>query len=266
MKKIKLYYFSGTGNTKYVSHLLKKYLNNEDSVCTVSSIEYYLKNRVKPNMDFDIIGIGYPVYSFNAAKIIMDFIKMLPEGKDRKVFIYQTAGADSGLNYAAGKDVVVRLKDKGYEIISEYLFEMPSNFMVTQKDKELKELFRKTNHEIRQASEWLLSGTPHYLKHGLMTSFIQKIGKLEQLGDHRAGKKFHVNDACNNCGICIRNCPRDNIYKKKDKITFDKDCMLCFRCIYNCPVNAISTGKMLKKAILKEGYQLKDKIAKVKEL
>lgn len=264
MKKIKLYYFSGTGNTKYVSHLLKKHLN-EEATCTVSSIEYYIKNRIKPNMDFDIIGIGYPVYAFNAAKIIMDFIKILPEGKDRKVFIYQTAGSDTGINYAAGKEVMRRLTDKEYEVISEYIFEMPSNFMITQREGRLKELFKKTNHEVKLAAEWVLNSTPHYLKYGVMTSFVQKLGKLEQLGDYRAGKKFYVKESCDNCGICLRNCPRDNIFKKKGKISFDKDCMLCFRCIYSCPVNAISTGKMLKSTILKEGYQLRNKIQRTKE-
>ena len=265
MKKIKLYYFSGTGNTKYISHLLKKHLNTEEDSCTVSSIEYYIKNKIKPNVQYDMIGIGYPVYSFNAAKIMMDFIKTMPEGNDKKVFIYQTAGADSGLNYAAGIDVKKGLTDRGYEVISEYIFEMPSNFMTTQNDKQLKEMFRKTNREVKLAAEWLLSGIPHHLKHGPLTALVQKLGKLEQFGDHRIGKKFHVTDDCNNCGICLRNCPRDNIFKKKGKITFDKDCMLCFRCIYNCPENAISTGKVVKWAILKEGYQLKDKFPKIKE-
>lgn len=264
MKKFKLFYFSGTGNTKCVSHILKKHLNNETITCNAASIEYYLKNKIVPSIAYDIIGIGYPVYSFNAPRIMMDFIKMLPEGDGRKVFIYQTAGEDSSLNYAASTEVIGRLKDKDYEVISEFIFEMPSNFFTIQKDKKLKEVLRKTNIEIKLAAECLINGTPCFLKKGFLSPIIQKLGKLEQFGDRRIGQKFQVSEACNNCGVCLRNCPRDNIFKKKDKIAFDKDCMLCMRCLYSCPVNAISPSKATGWIVLKEGYDIKYILEKFK--
>lgn len=53
------------------------------------------------------------------------------------------------------------------------------------------------------------------------------------------GKNFSADDNCIRCGLCVRQCPQNNIVLNKDGIIFKRNCMMCTKCIHNCPKNAI---------------------------
>lgn len=54
-------------------------------------------------------------------------------------------------------------------------------------------------------------------------------------------KTFKADENCNNCGICIQNCPVGNI-TLNGKITFHSKCILCATCELSCPQDAIHSS------------------------
>ncbi|WP_371877714.1 EFR1 family ferrodoxin [Clostridium pasteurianum] len=55
--------------------------------------------------------------------------------------------------------------------------------------------------------------------------------------------KFTADDKCIGCGICVKECPLNNIHLKKNKPVWDKECTHCMACICKCPTEAIEYGK-----------------------
>lgn len=71
-----LYYFSGTGNTKWVADTLKKHFRNNKIDLELLNIEKV--DEVKRNQ-FDFLIIGSPVYAEIEPKIVDDFLNKLPK-------------------------------------------------------------------------------------------------------------------------------------------------------------------------------------------
>jgi len=61
-----------------------------------------------------------------------------------------------------------------------------------------------------------------------------------EIGD--CDKLFNVESHCNQCGVCIKVCPENNI-KLGSSITFNNNCIRCYACTQNCPSNAIRYDK-----------------------
>lgn len=53
---------------------------------------------------------------------------------------------------------------------------------------------------------------------------------------------FKVNENCNNCGLCNRQCPTGAIEAKPGAVV--EDCLMCGRCWEECPRNAVVWGSL----------------------
>jgi heterodisulfide reductase subunit A-like polyferredoxin len=56
-------------------------------------------------------------------------------------------------------------------------------------------------------------------------------------------KPFNVNDSCNGCGKCAKECPLHNINMVDGKPRWNGNCTNCMSCYHRCPNNAINFGK-----------------------
>ena len=56
-------------------------------------------------------------------------------------------------------------------------------------------------------------------------------------------KQFRVDDKCNQCGICGKVCPSENITMQEGKPVWNHHCEQCFACLQWCPKKAIQYGK-----------------------
>ena len=112
--------------TNYVVSKIKDELEKINILTDVYKIENTSAQELNLQ-NYDIIGIAYPVHSFNAPKIVIDFAKQLPKANKDKVFIISTAGDKSALNYASANLLMQILHNKQYV--------MPSNFIIKNDDK-----------------------------------------------------------------------------------------------------------------------------------
>ena len=264
--KIAIFYFSGTGNTEYVSNLLKDYLTTNGHVVDVHNIEDVsepIDVQILENIDF--FGLGFPVHAFNAPKNVFTFIKkMIPQVSGTKAFAFRTAG-DPAMKSGSTSMVRKALKRKGFDVWYERRFIMPSNVFVKYEDEVTKQLYLLAEQMAEEMAAELVQSR-RLQKNGLLLrigTFL--FSKMETFGMRRMAKwAYKVDDACNLCLYCVKNCPTQTVYvrEKKDtkSIKFAKSCVGCMRCIYNCPENAINL-KFMKFFQLEDGYSQEENLA-----
>jgi Flavodoxins len=258
MKKIEVYYFSGTGNTEIVADLIKEGLANQGNKVSLLRIEDIAKERRQLDLsNYDMIGIGCPVIGFGTPYIVRKFLKLFPEGKGRKVFIFRTAGGVAPVNYNASRPIIKELMKRGYDVFYERIFAISSNWTSRFEDEIVRQLYeatvRKTSFLCQEVLEGkirkLKTDTKLQIEMGLARRVFADILRL-------TGKDMAANSACSGCGTCIRNCPMDNIVRKNGKIKFSLSCTNCMRCVYACPNGAIYY-RFLKFFPVKGGYNIR---------
>ena len=93
MKKILIAYFSQGGTTLSIAEQILKGMN--DKQCHVDL--YDMTEAQPPDInDYDIIGIGSPVYIYRPPFIVTQFIKSLPKLKGLPFFIFLLYGMKPG--------------------------------------------------------------------------------------------------------------------------------------------------------------------------
>ena len=188
---------------------------------------------------YDAFGIAYPVHSFNAPKIVVDFAKRLPETNGLDTFIIHSAGADSVSNYASSDLLIRKLLKKGYNVFYNKLIGMPSNFAAKYDDDKVRGILDKANENIPHIAKEIIALTPGSMQKNFSSRLIALIGRSEWFGAHIAGKLYYVKSDCNRCGMCAENCPNKNIAMSDKSVDFNWRCGWCMRCVYTCPQNAV---------------------------
>jgi ferredoxin len=61
--------------------------------------------------------------------------------------------------------------------------------------------------------------------------------------------KIKVTGSCDNCGICIRECPVQAISRTDPKITDAERCISCMRCVEKCPSGGRKVSSLMMMAI-----------------
>ncbi|TCT16222.1 ferredoxin [Natranaerovirga pectinivora] len=251
MKKAIIYYFSGTGNTWWVSKELKKQLVLNDWEVNCFSIECIQDEDILNQItDVNHIVFGFPVYGSTAPIPMLNFIHSFPKANNNQtISIFGTQALASGdTAYFIGKHLI----KKGYKLKQTIHFKMMNNlhlprfrFYAPKNDDRVISLHRKNLPIIKQ----LALNITHNKKNirgkyslGILIGIFQRshINKLITT----ASKGFSVDSSrCVNCDKCVNICPTKNIIKSKNTYVFDSNCALCLRCYSQCPTYAILIGK-----------------------
>ncbi len=93
--RVGILYFSGAGNTECIATLIRNTLARREDYEAVffERIRRALNIRALP--EFDLLGIGFPIYFRKTPAIVFDTIGQLQE-RGRKVFTFCTKGMYSG--------------------------------------------------------------------------------------------------------------------------------------------------------------------------
>jgi len=134
-------------------------LQNRDRALRFFAIDELLKeNKIVGLLKYDRIGFGYPVHALNAPRLFFEFIVQLPEGKQKKTFLFKTAG-DPFLSGGSTSMVQKQLQKKGFNVRYEQLFVMPANVIVRYKDQLITQLYNAAVRRTQAMVKDILSET-----------------------------------------------------------------------------------------------------------
>lgn len=239
--KILICYFSGTGNTEKVVNCYAETFSKEygDEV-TLARMEDAFNLDVN---DFDLIGIGYPVHSFNAPSIVLKFCKRFARlAQKKRAFIVNTSGEPLTLNNISSIKATAILKRRRIIVANEYHYCMPYNIIFRHGDEMAYRMYNTVKLLVPLDVKEIRENKPSRLKRVFMGGFIAWIMRCEHWGGRLNGKRYKVNEKCVSCKKCINICPTHNITIKNGKMKFGGDCLMCMRCAHLCPTNALEIG------------------------
>ncbi|MHC1739463.1 MAG: EFR1 family ferrodoxin [Ignavibacteriaceae bacterium] len=253
-KKIIIYYFSGTGNSRnvvtWMSEVAKEF-NVEATVNDIVNCERL--NPVKPEEDTLVVFCS-PVHGFNYPPIMLNFIRRFPKGKN-DVLLMNTRGGmkigkwvTPGLTGAAFYLSGLFLRIKGYRIRGMFPVDLPSNWQSLHpalNQNTINYLHEKNRERVTTFARKFYSGEKYFkslrsLPFDLIVAPISLAYYF--IGRFFLAKTFYASGDCDNCGVCIKNCPVKAIIRVNERPFWTFNCESCMRCMGNCPKRAIETG------------------------
>lgn len=231
-----IFYFSGTGNSKWIATEIAEKINDKTYDITLLSKIPELNNEPQ-------IGLVFPIYAWGVPEVMNEFAKSLEK---TQVFTFGvcTCGANAGK--------ALKKLSKIYPLDSSYSIIMPSNYIVGEDVEEETIILQKIENakkEIDVISNEIIQRKKVYRVNegkmpALKTTLINKgFNKFA-----RTTKPFYVDkEKCNGCGLCAKSCPTQNITLEKGKPVWNEKCYQCLRCINYCPQIAIQYGKETQK-------------------
>ena len=259
-----IYYFSGTGNTAFVASEFQENYKKTKIDVDLFSIETI--DTTTSQGKYTFLMIGFPTYAFYPPQIVIDFVKNLPEVKDKPVILFATGGGSAGASFNVLEKI---LRKKHYNVISNFLYIMPDNvyFMFgkdTDKDEQIDLAITSTKEKIKKDFDFIISGKSKFIKSNILSSIMSNIVKFFfDIGQKNTKNRwFWDKKECVMCGLCEKNCPTKNITMKKEKgkIIWGNNCMFCTRCYNFCPRKAIHYKSINKTKNFKRYDRLKNEI------
>jgi len=241
--RVTICYFSGTGNTLWVTRLLTKLFEEQGSACRSVAMEDVLAGKTAFDpADGDLTGIAYPVHAWDAPRIVKDFIASLPSG-NHPYFLFKTAGSRF-LDGGSSRKVRLALAHKGWRLRHEAVYQMPANMMGSPSPCRVERMVEDTRNRAAIAESEILDGVRVVLPDSSAKRFANLLNVLENRGCKQSSSHWKVSGVCTMCGKCVRECPTGNIREQDGGLVFGDSCVLCLRCWWNCPVKALSHPRM----------------------
>lgn len=253
-QKIVIYYFSGTGNSQNVALWLSKVALEKNIECQLQNIAKIDRiNIEKPDRDALIVFIS-PVHGFNYPPIMQHFILHFPKGRNKVLLLNTRAGMligkwiTPGLTGISFYFAALILKLKGFSTKAMFPVDLPSNWISVHPGlnaKTVKYLHDKNKQKVTAFADKVFSGGSDFKA---VHEIIQDIAISPiSLGYYFVGrfffaKSFYASKDCNNCDVCIKECPVKAIIKVDERPFWTFNCESCMKCMSNCPKNAIETG------------------------
>lgn len=236
--------FSQTGSTHKVSERIAEALRSSGREVVFHKIG---ADALADFKDFDVIGIGCPVYAFRPPFPVMDFIKSLPDLKNKYFFTFITYGTNPG---ACGNRIRKAMRKK-HAIDTGYLATRgEDNFIAYLRKGYLFSPGYPGAFELQTATEFGMQ-VVHRIEYGFPaaepydppTNFVYALERFTVNRLHTKlllSKSFSVSKDCDGCGICIKKCPVGNLTGGKNKRpVYGNKCILCATCEFKCPRDAI---------------------------
>lgn len=250
-----IYFISGTGNAKASSGWIADEAMKRGMKVVVQQIDR-LENITMPDPEEKpLIGFAFPTHGFNAAPIMLRFIAGFPSHLCRHIFLLNTRAGmklyklfTPGLSGLALILPAFLLRLKGYRCIGFRPVDLPSNWIPLHpgiKKKVIDSIFIRCERIVRDFADRIFSGEKVW--RGLFSLPVDILISPLAFGYYIAGrfflsKTFIANYNCNNCGLCIKECPTGSIKFVRNRPYWKLTCESCMRCLNHCPEKAIEAA------------------------
>ena len=240
-----LFYFSGTGNSKYIAELFCREM--EIGNHAIYSVPTTPDDTTQKWCLSPIIGFCYPVYFSRAPRIMREFVaRNIEVLKNKKLIIFCTQMIFSGDGARSLTDIFPREYRSRLNVIYAEHFFMPNNVTdffilpVTNAEKQQKFAVR-SERKMQKICRDIKSGK---IKKRGFNIFSRFLGLFQAVFvpsmEKKANKLLKINSDCNLCGVCVSVCPMKNLVCENEKITHKNNCTICYRCVNKCPKKSIT--------------------------
>ena len=247
-----IYYFSGTGNARWVARELAQRLS-----LAAKPIGEYLCTGMPFSLSCgdEPVWLVFPVHSWGPAVSMLDFIERCRfEGyASQPFYAVCVCGDDCG---RADKIVRKALRRKGVELTAAFSVQMPNNYIllpgfdVDSLSVERQKL-QAAPQRVQAIVEAVQNGDTRSLYHAGALPWLKSAVYPLFRRYARAHNTFYATDACTGCGRCAALCPAGVIEPTapgEPPRWKQKGCVQCLSCIHRCPFRAVEYGKIsLKK-------------------
>jgi NAD-dependent dihydropyrimidine dehydrogenase PreA subunit len=250
-----IFYISGTGNARASSNWIADEAEKQGIKTIVQQIDRLDNIKMPAAEEKPLIGFAFPTHGFNAAPIMLKFIAGFPSGLCKDVFLLNTrAGMKLSKLFMPGLSGVALILPafilflKGYRCVGFRPVDMPSNWIPLHpglRKQVIESIFIRCESIVRRFAIKILAGEKVY--RGLFSLPVDLLISPIALGYYVGGrfflsKTFVANYKCDNCGLCIKDCPTNSIKLVGNRPYWKLSCESCMRCLNRCPKNAIETA------------------------
>ena len=253
-----IFYFSGTGNTKWVAQQL--------ATATGDSLFFIPEELRKGTLRYELkederLGFCFPTHGWQPPHIVRDFIRratfILPSAHDSlHPSVYCYAVTTCGDNMGEAMTILNKeLARHGLEAETQFSVIMPESyvclpFMYTDSEERVAEKMENARRQLIHISriikdckrgivELERGATPRLYSYVIGGYFNRKM---------ITDKKFTVDaDICTRCGRCVSVCPVENIQGTPPQWQHNGQCTMCLACYHHCPVHAINYGDITRR-------------------
>ena len=243
-----IFYFSGTGNTRFVAKEIAAGIG-EDLLFIPDLIrEEKYEFALQPG---ETVGFCFPTHGWQPPRIVREFIKKLKINTS-----YCWALTTCGDNMGEAMTILNKdLEVVGLKATTMFSVIMPESYVC------LPFMYTDTEEKERQKIATAKEQLPHIIE--CIRERKEGVEELEKGGTPRLysyvigayfnarmvnDKKFTVDDdVCIKCGKCAKVCPVDNITGTPPVWNHNGRCTSCLACYHYCPTHAINFGKITRK-------------------
>ena len=243
-----IFYFSATGNSKYVSKKISSKLNIK-----TKSLNKLLKENINviDNENDSYLGFVFPTYDYDIPYVLIDYLnnaKFLNINNDLYTFSVFTCGEKTGNSYDTLNKILI---NKNIKLNLAYSLKMVDNSIPWFKP-ESDIIKAKSLNEADIKLDIIINDI---LNKNNVINTDKKLNKLFKflvdkimISSQKKTKHFYVNDNCIGCKLCANLCPKNCIEIVNNKPKWNNNiCASCLSCLHRCPKEAIQYNKKTEK-------------------
>lgn len=248
MSRVKIYYFSGSGNSLTLARDLADELDAE--LIALSS----LRKQAHYFSEAESIGFVFPVVDFKAPDFVIKMLQHFKDLQGKYIFALCCFGLSAG---NCMKLFDKELRKLGGELSAGFTAAMPHNgigsdlFTLKEQEKAFcawQEKMPRLLQSIKNQEKLKLekgSIFHAFFVRGLFFRTLSTMTKLMLLVARKGWQAldYTATEACNGCGSCVKICPVENISLREKRPYWGDDCANCFACLHWCPQKAIQLGE-----------------------
>lgn len=252
---MQVYYFSGTGNSLYISKQLQSKINNTELVPIIHQLQH---ERIESRSD--TVGIVFPIHCLGLPIPVVQFLKRLDLKSATYIFAIATRECSSKVFKAINKILIKQNKS----LQASFSIEMPETYipMFEVYTKEHMDRTESTKHQKLNEIIYTITNKRVHLEHDKLTIgiiiyyLLSPMVRFVYLKTRyfNVEKRFYANKNCTGCGTCEKICLSNKIQILNNKPKWNDGiyCAFCFACIHYCPAKAIQIDK--RKTITRGRY------------
>ncbi len=237
-------YFSQTGVTRKVAEQIRDGVAEVAGHCDLKTL-----TDVKPESlaDYDLVGLGCPVFYYNAPFNVRDFMQGLPELVDKQWFVFCSHGSVMGNTLILMAEALMK---KGIRVVGYHdtyadgtipFYPYPTLTTGHPDEREYEEA-RAFGREVAERSRRIAGG-----EQGLIPEAGEKNQEWTQQAEtysldflSQVMPRMRINEEkCIQCQECSENCPVGGIDVEADPPRIQDPCIYCWNCAKICPELAI---------------------------